>query len=374
MNRSKLIISQIVLFPFTFLYWLVVSLRNMLFNQEILESHEFDLPIISVGNITAGGTGKTPHTEYLVELFNKEKYVQAVLSRGYKRKTRDFLIADLSSTTKQIGDEAKQLKHKYPHLIVAVDRKRVHGIKELLKLATVPDLILLDDAFQHRFVKPGKSIVLMDYSRLVTDDALLPAGRLREPISALKRANIILITKSPATIKPIEMRSIVKRIGTGMHQHLFFSTIEYEGIYPVFDSCGPKTIEDLKQCASSVLLLTGIANPRPLRKFARGISPKLAELRYPDHHPFTYSDIEKIRKKITGMPGENAVILTTEKDGMRLMELEMEDELKEKLYYVQIKVKFVGEQNEEFDKIVLDYVRSNKRDNILHKKPNKSLT
>jgi len=212
----------------------------------------------------------------------------------------------------------------------------------------------------------------MDFSRLITDDFILPAGRLREPASGLKRADIILITKSPERIKPIEMRNIVKRLNIGLHQHLFFTTINYGELQPVFHVDKPKSASFFKKENSEIFLLTGIANPRPIRKYARSISTNLHELSYPDHHQYNNHDVSKIKEKISSIKSENILILTTEKDAMRLQGLDMDEALKKMLYYVPIQVKFLGQQQEEFDKIILDYVRSNKRNNILHKEADKT--
>lgn len=366
MHIQKIKFGTVVLYPFTWLYRLVIGIRNTLFDWGLLPSVEFNLPVISVGNITVGGTGKTPHIEYLIELL-REEFSIAVLSRGYRRETRNFIIADMNSTARIIGDEPRQLKQKYPEIIVAVDRKRVHGIRELQKLPQPPDLVLLDDAFQHRYVNAGKSVLLIDYNRMVGDDFLLPAGRLREPVSAMKRANLLLITKTPERLKPIEMRNIFKELNLEAYQNLFFTKIQYQEIKPVYQIQGSLTSSQFKQRDCHILLLSGIADPRPLRKFARSISTSITELTFPDHHRYTKHDVEKIREKIRSINHPEVLVLTTEKDAMRLQDVAMEEELKKTLYYVPIQVKFHGTQDEEFNKIILNYVRSNKRDNILHK-------
>jgi len=370
MQKRQITISVILLSPLTILYRIVIGVRNTFFDWGVLPISEFNLPIISVGNITVGGTGKTPHVEYLVELL-KEEFLLASLSRGYKRNTRHFLVADMDSSSNTIGDEPRQLKQKFPEMIVAVDRKRVNGITQLLKLTDPLDLILLDDAFQHRYVKAGKSILLIDYERMITEDFLLPSGRLREPISAMKRADIILITKSPERLKPIEMRNIVKKLNINLRQHLFFTTITYGELKPVFIIDDPKNESYFKENNSEILLLTGIANPRRIRKFARTISTHMHELSFPDHHTYTEKDITKIRRKVESI-NNNVLILTTEKDAMRLQNLNIDDDLKNLLYYVPIQVKFLQHQQEEFNKIILNYVRSNKRNNILHKEANEA--
>ncbi len=365
-------ISRILLYPFSLIYQAVIGIRNLLFDWELLPAREFKLPVLSVGNITVGGTGKTPHIEYLIELL-KDDFDLACLSRGFKRKTRNFLIADENASAEIIGDEPRQLKQKYPELTVAVDRKRVNGIEQLLKLNNSPDVILLDDAFQHRYVKPGKSILLIDFGRMITDDSLLPAGRLREPVSAKKRADIILITKSPKRLKPIEMRNIVKRLDIGFHQHLFFTTVSYGEIQPVFDIANPRKSDHFKNKKAPIVLLTGIANPRPVRNFARSISTKLHEITFPDHHPYSKKDLQKIREKFEIAGHTDTLILTTEKDAMRLQGLEPSEKIKNSLYYVPIRVIFTdNHQQEEFNKIIMNYVRSNQRNNILHQKPDKT--
>ena len=366
MQKQKYTVTSIILFPISAIYGIVVAVRNLLFDWGILPAEEYRLPVISVGNITVGGTGKTPHVEYLVELL-KDEFNVAVLSRGYKRNTRYFMIADHNSTASEIGDEPRQMKQKFPGITVAVDRRRANGIRQLLKLSHPVDLVLLDDAFQHRYVKAGKSILLIDYNRPITEDLLLPAGRLREPAASKNRADIILVTKSPQRLKPIEMRNMVKRLGLGLHQHLYFTTMRYDRISPVFQIDEPKDENFFKAKKAPVLLLTGIANPRPLRTFARSISTKLYELRFRDHHRYTQKDIEKLREKLASINENDTLILTTEKDAMRLQETDIPEALKNKLYYVPIRVDFLHDDRDEFNQIIRNYVRSNKRDNILYK-------
>lgn len=369
MSKQKISLLALVLYPLSLPYRLVVGMRNLFFEWGILPSEEFKLPVISVGNITVGGTGKTPHIEYLADLL-KDEFSLAILSRGYMRRTRHFIIGDMNSTASDIGDEPRQLKQKYPEITVAVDRRRVNGIRQLLKLANPIDVILLDDAFQHRYVKPGKSILLMDYNKMITHDLLLPAGRLREPASAMKRADIILVTKSPERIKPIEMRNIVKDLGIELYQHLFFTTIEYGEIKPVFKTTEPLKKEYFKSKKSPVILLTGIANPRPVRKFARSISTNIHEMTFPDHHSYKPADLEKLKEKLLEINHPDTIILTTEKDAMRLQDKHVDEILKKNLYFVPIRVKFLHDDQEEFDKLILNYVRSNKRNNLLHKGSN----
>jgi tetraacyldisaccharide 4'-kinase len=371
LKKRKITWLVILLSPFTLLYWMVISVRNLLFDWEVLKSTDFRLPVLSVGNIGVGGTGKTPHVEYLVSLL-KDHYRIATLSRGYRRKTRDFQLAGKDSTVRSIGDEPMQIRKKFPEITVAVDRNRVHGIRQLLKIAPPVEVIILDDAYQHRYVKPGKSILLFDYQKLVSGDFLLPAGRLREPLSARQRADIILITKCPERLKPIELRNIVKHLTLDLHQHLFFTTIEYGGIQPVFDQELTRSSEYFKKKKAPVLLVTAIANPRQVRKFARSISPVFHEITFPDHHNFSKRDIEKIEARIEEINHPDLLIVTTEKDAMRFREMGGGDRLKKLLYYVPIQVRFLNEDQEEFNQIIRNYVRNNQRDNILHKEQNKT--
>ena len=366
MSTRKRPVTTYLLFPFSMIYLAATGIRNLMFDWGILLSKEYNLPVISVGNITVGGTGKTPHVEYLVELLRSD-YKLACLSRGYRRKTRQFIIADDQSTTRMIGDEPTQYKHKFPDMTVAVDRRRTNGIEQLLKLSPPIDVILLDDAFQHRYVNPGKSILLMEYNRLITDDLLLPAGRLRESVRAKKRADIILVTKSPRRLKPLEMRSIAKKVGLDLRQHLFFTTIEYQEIQPVFDDLAGKEMAFFREQKAPVVLLTGIANPRPMRTFARRISTRIHEIRFPDHHHYSEKDLHTIEAKAKETGHADALVLTTEKDAMKLREMEVPETLKQNLYYVPIRVVFMDEgQEKEFNQIILNYVRSNQRNNILH--------
>lgn len=337
-----------------------------MFDWEIIPSREFDLPVISVGNIRVGGTGKTPHVEYLIELL-KEEFNVATLSRGYKRKTRHFMIAGEHSTVDDIGDEPRQLKKKYPDLTVAVDKKRVNGIEQLLKLKKETDIILLDDAFQHRHVKAGKSILLMDFKRMIQDDFLLPSGRLREPVSGKYRANIILVTRTPERIKPMEMRNIANEMKLGLHQNMYFTYMSFDNFRPVYDIEDAKESSWFREKKTPVIMLTGIANPRSLRNYARSISPQLYEMTYSDHHQYTKKDLQKIASKYKSLNNPDALILTTEKDAMRLHGLEPDADIKKALYYITIHVHFLNDDQKEFNHLILDYVRSNKRNNILHK-------
>ena len=358
--------------PLSWLYGLGVRFRNALFEMGILKSHAFSMPIISVGNITVGGTGKTPHVEYLIRLLQDKARV-AVLSRGYKRKTSGFLMADATTTMHDIGDEPFQMKHKYPRVAVAVDRKRVHGIEQLTELDPNLDVIVLDDAFQHRYVKPGINILLVDYHRLIIYDKLLPAGRLREPLSGKNRADIVIVTKCPKELKPMDFRVITKAMNLFPYQKLFFTTLNYEPPVPVFpDECsGLTTLNNMQ-----VLLLTGIASPQQLEtdlsKMLKGST--FHNMSYPDHHNFKKKDIRNINDTFAALPQPKCII-TTEKDAARLAEAQdLSDEVRQNMYALPIRVNFMQGQEELFNEDIIGYIIKNSKNSILlkNKKTQKS--
>ena len=260
--------KNIFLYPVSLIYGMITGLRNFLYNTGIFPSVEFHLPVICVGNITVGGTGKTPHTEYLAELL-RGSFKVAVLSRGYKRKTRDFRIASISSSVSEIGDEPLQIFRKFPDVLVTVDRNRVHGVKKILEGNPETDVIILDDGFQHRSITPGFSILLSDFERLIVRDHMLPYGNLREDKGNMRRADIILITKSPENISPMQRRLIVKEIDKAPYQNLYFTSLTYKDPLPLFESKeDEETHLDLSQCAGcEIVLVTGIANPLPLKEY-----------------------------------------------------------------------------------------------------------
>ena len=358
---------RLTLIPFSWLYGLVVWIRNALYDNGLLKATGFNLPVISVGNITVGGTGKTPHVEYLVDLLGGE-YRVATLSRGYRRRTRDFRLAGDGSTAGEVGDEPLQMKRRFPGIVVAVDRKRVNGITEIMKLTPPVEVIVLDDAYQHRAVRPGLSILLIDYKRPIKQDLLLPAGMLREPPSNRNRADLILVTRSPERIKPIEMREYVNRLGLEMGQHLFFTTIRYDILIPVYREAPGRDRAWFREHAGGVLIVTGIANPRDLRQFARGISTRVNEMSFPDHHRYTGKDMERIARRYAELSTDwkEVLVLTTEKDAMKLRDLDPGRELGKAMYAVRVRVHFLNEDQEEFDKYIKHYVAGNKRSSILH--------
>jgi len=358
---------KVVLIPFSWLYGLVIWVGNSLYDNGLLKSSAFPIPLISVGNITAGGTGKTPHVEYLAELLNS-KFKVATLSRGYKRRTRDFRLATAESNVSEIGDEPLQIKKRFPGMDVAVDRKRANGIRELMQLAPLLEVILMDDAYQHRSVKPGFSILLIDYARPIDQDLLLPAGMLREPASNRKRANIILVTRSPERIKPIELREFANRMDLSMGQHLYFTTMRYGNLAPVYPESTPRDAEWFKKHVGGVLIVAGIANPRPLRQYARSINTNITELFFPDHHKYSRKDMEKISNTYNELlkSHREILVLTTEKDAMRLRDHNPESKIRDAMHAVRIHVHFLNNDKEKFDRQILNYVISNKRNSILY--------
>ena len=356
--------------PLSWFYGLGVGFRNMLFEMGILKSRPFTVPVISVGNITVGGTGKTPHVEYLVRLL-KDKANVAVLSRGYKRKSHGFVLADAETPMRMIGDEPYQMKQKFPDITIAVDSKRTRGIDRLTENETgqAIDVVLLDDAFQHRYVKPGINILLVDYHRLIIYDELLPAGRLREPVRSKDRADIVIVTKCPWEMKPMEFRVITKAMKLYPYQQLFFSTHQYDNLQPVFPKpVGLVRLEKLDDLENKhVLLLTGIGSPEQMKHDMLTFTPHVTPLTFSDHHDFNRKDVAAINEAFATLP-EPKVIITTEKDATRLAVLEgLSDDVRQHLYKLPIHIQIMQDQEKQFNDAILGYVRKNSRNSILAK-------
>ena len=353
------------LLPLSWLYGLGVKFRNTLFDIGVLKSRDFQIPIISVGNITVGGTGKTPHVEYLVRLL-KDQFHVAVLSRGYKRKSKGFVLASTKTTMLEIGDEPYQMKQKFPKVTVAVDKNRCQGIDLLADNDKHLDVILLDDAFQHRYVKPGINILLVDYHRLIIYDKLLPAGRLREPMTGKNRADIVIVTKCPTILKPMEYRVITRAMNLYPYQHLYFTTLEYDELRPMFPQT-PKKMTMSQLADKNVLLLSGIASPEQMEHDLSPLSPNLVPLTFSDHHQFKQKDIQLINETFAAMPAPK-LIITTEKDATRLQLAEtLSDEVRKNLYVLPVRIKFMQEQEDNFNNQIIDYVHKNSRNSILAK-------
>lgn len=353
--------------PLSWLYGLGVRFRNQLFELGILKSRSFNIPVISVGNITVGGSGKTPHVEYLVRLL-KDSVKVAVLSRGYKRKSRGYVLAGDGTEMKDIGDEPFQMKTKFPEVHVAVDKNRCHGIERIVgdEQTKDTDVVLLDDAFQHRYVKPGINILLVDYHRLIIYDKLLPAGRLREPQSGKARADIVIVTKCPKDLKPMEYRVIIKAMNLFPYQQLYFTTFEYGALHPVF--CGEDRSLDSLDKNENVLLLTGIASPKQMIYDLKEYSDNITPLTFPDHHQFRKKDIELINETFGGLPSPK-IIITTEKDNARLSCMKgLSDEVRNSIFTLPVRVKFMLGQEEEFNNKIIGYVQKNSKNSILVKR------
>jgi tetraacyldisaccharide 4'-kinase len=318
---------RILLFPFSLVYALVVKIRNWCFDSGILSSTSFNLPIICVGNLAVGGTGKTPMVELLIRKL-KDRVSIAVLSRGYKRKTRGYALADASSTALDIGDEPMEFHRKFPGLTVAVGEERIVAIPQLLHDRPETRVIILDDAFQHRSVKAGLNILLTDYSNLFTRDWWLPSGDLRDAPSSYRRAEIILVTKCPENLSEEERRSIAMEIRPKPHQQIFFSSIRYGRPYHITRRTTTTVINEKVE----VLLVCGIANPLPLKRWLDKNSKTYYELAYSDHHIYTIDDLHAMISRFDAITAKKKLIVTTEKDAVRL--IKFGQELADRPFYV----------------------------------------
>ncbi|TBX69958.1 tetraacyldisaccharide 4'-kinase [Flavobacterium silvisoli] len=332
-----MILLRKLLFPFAILYGFIISLRNYLYDKGIFKSYTFDIPVIVVGNLSVGGTGKTPQIEYLIRLLSP-KYKVATLSRGYKRKSVGFVLADKNATAETLGDEPFQYFQKFPQIQVAVDADRCNGITQLLNQKEKPEVILLDDAYQHRRVKAGFYILLTSYDDLFCDDFILPTGNLREGRSGAKRADMIIVTKCPPEITQLAQENIRRRIGFDVP--LFFSCIEYDE--KVYNQNGSLEVCELKSAAK--VIVAGIAKPQPFFDYLKSQNDDV--MVFSDHHYFSESDILNIKNR-----AGDKIIVTTEKDFVRLQAVI----LKAQLYYLPIKSKLISNR-ETFDQIILDYV------------------
>lgn len=335
--------------PLAFVYGCITALRNKLFDWGVFPSERFGVPVVCIGNLSAGGTGKTPHTEYLIRLFRNRRV--AVLSRGYKRETRGFVLANRWSTAKELGDEPYQMHRKFPEILVAVDADRREGIRNLLSLPAGkrPEIILLDDAFQHRYVSPAFSILLTDWSRLFTGDFILPEGRLRERRGGAARSDAVFVTKCPVEGVSGNERAAIRnaiRKYAG-EKPVYFTRVEYGGLRPVF----PQNAEPLPGGglgnADGVLLLSGIANPQPLLERMRRESGDVRLVAFPDHHDFKPRDLRQVESAFKSFPAGRNFIVTTEKDAVRLQGNPFVGEtLKNHLYYIPIEIRFCSEEEE----------------------------
>ncbi|MDD2512711.1 MAG: tetraacyldisaccharide 4'-kinase [Proteiniphilum sp.] len=354
--------------PLSWLYGIGVNFRNFLFDKNILKKRSFPIPVICVGNLTVGGTGKTPHIEYLIRLLSPE-YRVAVLSRGYKRKSRGFRIVETLSKVTDVGDEPLQLKHKFPDTMVVVDGDRVNAIEKLLSIEQEerPEVILLDDGFQHRSVQPSLSILLVDSNRPVFEDQLLPAGSLREPLKGKDRASMVIVTKCNPDMQPIDFRIYTNGLSLFAYQNLFFTSLQYGMARPVFPDLQEErfVLDDLRK--KHVFLVTGIAAPQPLVDKLQHKTYNLYTQFFPDHHAFTKEDIASVRELVESVNDDDKIILTTEKDAMRFRALPfLDEEIKRILYYVPIRIAFVEESDKDiFNHKILTHVRNHQTNSRL---------
>ncbi|TRX72625.1 tetraacyldisaccharide 4'-kinase [Carboxylicivirga sp. M1479] len=337
-----------LLFPFTWLYSAITSLRNLLFDLGFLRSHSYATPIISVGNITVGGTGKTPLSEYIIRLF-KENYKICLLSRGYKRQTKGALIANNSSTASTIGDEPFQIMSKFPEINVCVAEKRVEGMEMILK-NTNTNLVLMDDAYQHRHVKPGLSLLVIDYNRPLWKDCPFPAGDLRETRAGKKRAHIIVVNKCPLSLSEDERAYWLKKIKAKAHQQVYFTSINYGLPTPFLNDNKISFPGGLP-----ILALAGIAQPQGFFNHLDKNFKVKEKLSYADHHHFSDDELSNISEKV--LSDEIKALVTTEKDAVRLSKLPQD--VLEKCWYIPIQLKVLFNEEEQFDNTIRNYVRDN---------------
>lgn len=330
-----------LLYPLGLLYGGITSIRNFLFDTNILKSTQFDIPVIAIGNLNVGGTGKTPQVEYLARLLSPY-YKVAILSRGYKRSSKGFILADANSTAAMLGDEPFQYHRKFPQVSVVVDANRTEGIQNILKLRPETDVILLDDAYQHRKVKAGLYILLTSYSDLFADDLMLPAGNLREGKSGANRAAMVIVTKCPSDLTEDQQYKVKSKLALAKNQQLFFSKIEYDQF--VFSESKSISVEEVK--SNDKTLLAGIAKPKYFFDFLKKTSDTLLE--FSDHHNFTSTEIDLIKNK-----AQDNLVITTEKDYVRLYDSVVSDNL----YYLPIKSQFLKDK-ELFDRSILDFVKN----------------
>lgn len=336
-------------------------MRNKFFDWKVLKEVGFDVPVITVGNIAVGGTGKTPHVEYLVGAFRRNRKV-AVLSRGYRRNTKGFIIAGRTSTPRDIGDESYQIYHKFKgEVTVAVCEDRVFGIRELMRLDPGIEMIILDDAFQHRYVKPAVSIVITEYNHPLSEDRMLPYGRLREPARGINRADIVIVTKCPAGMTPWDYRSVINDYNLFPSQHLFFSHYAYQPLQPVFpDVTTSVPYLDWLSSGDSILAVAGIGNPRPFVRHLKSFGAKVKVDIFADHHQYNKKDIEYLLERYKSLKGKQRIIVTTEKDAVRLAANPyFPHELKAVSYYLPIQVEFENPGGEQPLETVIEKALSN---------------
>ncbi len=349
-RRVLLGTEKALLTPLSWCYGAGVWARNAAFNMGILNEESFDIPVVSIGNVTVGGTGKTPHVEYIVSRLAR-RYNIAVLSRGYKRRTKGFVMAGDNLTPVDLGDEPYQIYHKFRGLItVAVCEDRRKGIDMLLKINPDIDLVILDDALQHRYVKPKVNVVMIDYNRPPFDDKLLPLGQLREPAHRILKCDMVVVTKCPDDVKPVDLRMFKEHLELFKYQQLYFSKIRYGAPEPVFPIGNPE-LTSLNWLDKDDLLLgvAGIANPRPFTKYLRQFGTRLKVIHYDDHHTYTRNDFRYIFKVLKELEGRRKFIVTTEKDAVRILNSPyFPPTCRDQIYFIPIQADFLNYEDRDF--------------------------
>jgi tetraacyldisaccharide 4'-kinase len=351
MNFNSIFLKsfRLLLFPFAFLYGFIIVIRNFLYNRNILKSAQFNFPLICVGNLAVGGTGKSPMVEYLIELLHQHFYV-ATVSRGYKRKTKGYVLANENTTALEIGDEPMQFHIKFPLVPVAVGEERLVAIPQLLHDHPNLQAIILDDAFQHREVGAGLNVLLTQYGDLYTRDFFLPTGDLRDQKASAKRADIIVVTKCPPQLDEGKKAEIIEEINPKVHQQVFFTTVEYGLPYHIISN----EVRPLSQ-QLEVLLVCGIANPQPLKQYLSENTETYYQLDYSDHYIFRIDDLREIKKKFETINTGDTIIITTEKDAVRL--LKFRDQLRElPMYVLPVRHKFLFNEEKKFDDTVIRFI------------------
>ncbi len=366
LNRSNILLKVLLVIP-AGIFGIITSVRNWLYSQGLLASTGFDIPVLCVGNITVGGTGKTPHVEYLLKLLLSTKFNVSVISRGYRRKTSGFLVVDPAHTAEEVGDEPRQISRKYPNAPFAVCADRAYGINALRRAFPEIEVVVMDDGFQHRAVRPGVNIVLMDYNRPIYHDQILPLGNLRESAHQLYRANMVVVTKCPEDVKPIDLRIISKRLKLFPYQSLFFTRFVYGAPRTVWTSV---VFGDLLPMETPILAVAGIAQPESFFLHLEGQFHNLTTKAYTDHHQFGETEIWEMARFLEQHP--DGYVITTEKDAVRLMGFTTVPEMiRERFLYIPIEVEFLNNGERSFNKQIVEYVRKNKRNGIIHQGPRK---
>lgn len=353
--------SKAWLAPFSFLYGAGVAVRHKLFDWKILHSEEYDIPIVCVGNITVGGTGKTPMTEMLAGHF-KQRYNVAILSRGYKRRTKGYVEAEVKSSFLDIGDEAKLIKQRHPDIVVAVCEKRTVGISEIRRRHPQVNLVILDDGFQHRYVEPWINVILVDYTRPVYSDHMLPWGTLRDSVAQLHRAQHIIMTKCPPDMSPLDKRIVRKWLKPYPYQSLYFTTMECGGALPLF----PEGIGGEPAERGSVVAMSGIGNPKSFHESLGSRYRLEDEIVFPDHHPYRRRDLGLMERALENAP-QGSVIVTTEKDAVKLTgSKKIPEKLRSKLFYQPLTVNFYDNSAHEFLEKIDNDVKANPKYSLLN--------